>query len=587
MCMRARHLIAAILMLPPWVGMSADRQFAAHNSALRQPPEDLLLSPAEVRRTQALSHFAKGLFLQMQDADFDAYQEHFYKALVLQPQSSAFLQVLLTPWTMSRNYEAIRTHLSPVAQAHPEITHLQLIYSATLQAADRTPEAIDHLGNLFYRRAVRDPRLVRELYALLWQTGDTEGVDRLLRHAQRDPALRNAFITNYALAHYHFASARQLENEGPRRAAAMRREKRIALRHARRALENGAEVESIRDVDHLIEIFEAFDEYDKIIRLLREARGRLPEYSLGLQLQLATYYEETGSPDTALELLEGIDINTISNPSFLTRYGQQMLILNQSRQAESAFRRALAIAPDDARIRLPLSHFWLHLGNPAKAVEMLEPLTNLPASSLLVMSQAYRETNELDAALDYLERAEAAAAAAGDSDFMSARIYLYKASLFIDRDDVETAIAILRDALDRYPANGRVNNFLGYVLADHNRELTEAERMIAVAVAQDPDNDAYLDSLAWVYYRQGRYEKALRWINKALHHAQGVPDPVILDHAGDIYAANGYPLLAIEYWWNAIEAGADEPDAIRAKIEQFETADAGSATSAQSGISPK
>jgi tetratricopeptide (TPR) repeat protein len=71
------------------------------------------------------------------------------------------------------------------------------------------------------------------------------------------------------------------------------------------------------------------------------------------------------------------------------------------------------------------------------------------------------------------------------------------------RGDVAGAEAAARDALKREPKNPRAQNSLGYLLADQNRNLPEAEDLIRKAVAQDPDNGAYIDSMGWVHFRMG------------------------------------------------------------------------------------
>jgi Flp pilus assembly protein TadD len=66
-----------------------------------------------------------------------------------------------------------------------------------------------------------------------------------------------------------------------------------------------------------------------------------------------------------------------------------------------------------------------------------------------------------------------------------------------------------------------------------------------------PDEGAYLDTLGWVYYRQGEYGKALKCLRKA---ARAMPDdPVIHDHLGDALYALGEPGEARRYWQKSLE----------------------------------
>jgi len=104
-----------------------------------------------------------------------------------------------------------------------------------------------------------------------------------------------------------------------------------------------------------------------------------------------------------------------------------------------------------------------------------------------------------------------------------------------------------------------LNNDLGYSLADAGRRLVEAERMIRYAVARNPDNGAYLDSLGWVLYKKGRCEQAKGWLEKAVNLDTG-QDPVVFDHLGDVNWRLGLPDDAIRRWKEAVDLIQKEPD---------------------------
>jgi tetratricopeptide (TPR) repeat protein len=89
------------------------------------------------------------------------------------------------------------------------------------------------------------------------------------------------------------------------------------------------------------------------------------------------------------------------------------------------------------------------------------------------------------------------------------------------------------------------------MFADHNIRLDEAEEAVKQALALDPNNGAYLDSMGWVNFRKGRYEEALRDLLRA---AQSLTksDPVVYDHIGDTYAKLNNVPQALEYWQKAI-----------------------------------
>jgi tetratricopeptide (TPR) repeat protein len=99
--------------------------------------------------------------------------------------------------------------------------------------------------------------------------------------------------------------------------------------------------------------------------------------------------------------------------------------------------------------------------------------------------------------------------------------------------DLTGAEAAARRVLDRDPDHADALNFIGYMLADHDQRLEEAEQMIARALEKEPDNGAFVDSMGWVYYRLGRLEEARRLLERAA--ALTGNDPVVREHLGDVY----------------------------------------------------
>jgi len=96
------------------------------------------------------------------------------------------------------------------------------------------------------------------------------------------------------------------------------------------------------------------------------------------------------------------------------------------------------------------------------------------------------------------------------------------------------------------PDNAAIDNDYGYMLADRGIRLDEAVAMIKKAVDFDPQNGAYLDSLAWAYYKQGQYALAEDYAQKAVARLNS--DPAVLDHLGEIYAKNGKLQMAVVEW---------------------------------------
>ena len=124
------------------------------------------------------------------------------------------------------------------------------------------------------------------------------------------------------------------------------------------------------------------------------------------------------------------------------------------------------------------------------------------------------------------------------------RELLYEHSLLAESSgDIAGAIELLERMTELFPDSADGWNALGYVLADHNMRLDEAERFIKKALSINPDSANILDSLGWVYYRQGRLAEARRHLLQA---AAASESAAISAHLGEVHWRLGEHALARE-----------------------------------------
>ncbi|MBL4701061.1 MAG: tetratricopeptide repeat protein [Phycisphaeraceae bacterium] len=117
---------------------------------------------------------------------------------------------------------------------------------------------------------------------------------------------------------------------------------------------------------------------------------------------------------------------------------------------------------------------------------------------------------------------------------------------------------IMLELLTKYPDHGPANNGLGYAWANQGKNLERARAMIQKAVDLEPNNSAYLDSLGWVFYKLGQFDKAVAYLSEAMAAPEG-NNPVILNHLGDAQYRNGNGAKAIQSWQRA-QRRLGEPD---------------------------
>jgi tetratricopeptide (TPR) repeat protein len=122
----------------------------------------------------------------------------------------------------------------------------------------------------------------------------------------------------------------------------------------------------------------------------------------------------------------------------------------------------------------------------------------------------------------------------------------------------------MKKALELFPEQPLVLNYLGYSWIDQGVNLDEGMRMIQRAVEQRADDGYIVDSLGWAYYRIGNYEQAVKHLEHAIELKP--EDPTINDHLGDVYWKIGRQLEARFQWAHARDLKA-EPDEL-VKIEE-------------------
>jgi len=142
--------------------------------------------------------------------------------------------------------------------------------------------------------------------------------------------------------------------------------------------------------------------------------------------------------------------------------------------------------------------------------------------------------------------------------------------VYTEMGQTDKAIDLLRRLLKAHPDSSTYNNDLGYVLADHDKDLDEAEKMIRKALDvdkaeraklkekglieadEDKDNAAYLDSLGWVLYRKKNYAEAKKYLLEASKTDEG-KHVEIFDHLADVHKAMGEKAEAVSVWQKALE----------------------------------
>jgi len=102
--------------------------------------------------------------------------------------------------------------------------------------------------------------------------------------------------------------------------------------------------------------------------------------------------------------------------------------------------------------------------------------------------------------------------------------------------------------------NASVLNNYAYYLSLSGTDLEKAGKMAEKANKLSPDNPSYLDTFAWIFYKQGDFSNALIYIEKAIN-VEKQPSGIEMEHYGDILYRLDRVTEATEWWKKAQETG--------------------------------
>ncbi len=138
-------------------------------------------------------------------------------------------------------------------------------------------------------------------------------------------------------------------------------------------------------------------------------------------------------------------------------------------------------------------------------------------------------------------------------------IYSMLGDMYYSAEDLQKAYGAYDNSLFFNPENPLTLNNYAYFLSENEGDLDKAENMARKAIELQPDNDTYLDTMAWVLFKKKEYKEALEFQLKAIEIAEekGETAAEFYNHLGDILFMNHQPAEALENWSKALKL---EPD---------------------------
>lgn len=270
--------------------------------------------------------------------------------------------------------------------------------------------------------------------------------------------------------------------------------------------------------------------------------------------------ENSGSDSTKIIRLFEQTINTKdSDPSIGLLYASYMELKKMPKaDINRVLEDVLKKAPDNAAARLQLIADAWEKKDFGRVVTLCSAARQYNPDEMAFyyyQGVALSQQDKTDEALDTFKNGISVINEQSSPDIVS-DFYSIMGDLLHEKGEKQQAFAAYDSCLQWKPDNLMCLNNYAYYLSESGGNLIKAEEMSYKTIKAEPQNATYLDTYAWILFRQERYAEAKIYINQTLQ-CDSDSSAVIVEHAGDIYAKCGDIDKAVELWTAALKKSPD------------------------------
>lgn len=342
---------------------------------------------------------------------------------------------------------------------------------------------------------------------------------------------------------------------------------RMALRQPDKALEyynracqldstNGLAYYKLAEYYRSINDSVAFDR--EVFHALSRESLELPVKLEMLRNYIGQLYTDTLQRPRIESLFDDLLRQHPHEPDIRDLYASYLVAINDYKGAAEQQEYALdGDLSNEDRWRTVISLYY-QAGETEKSIETGErALGYMPESANinLMMGANYQQEGESQKAMTHFRKAYDLIP--DDNAEMRSQLLASIGDEFYRLNERDSAFVYYERATELDPGNLLALNNFAYYLAEEGRDLDRAEKMSAICVRANPDNDTALDTYAWIYYKKRDYLQAKDLIDRALAIEGDDAQADVLDHAGDIYYMNHLTDEAVDFWERALELDPD------------------------------
>ena len=287
---------------------------------------------------------------------------------------------------------------------------------------------------------------------------------------------------------------------------------------------------------------------------------------ISLMRQVVQENEQNGGDSTeVISVFRRILQEPQADSDMLELYAAYMNLKEMPQDSiNQVWRQALQITPDNAGVRLQLAQALWSAQQFDDVAALCEEGTEYNPDEIgfyYFLGLSYLQKDDDDATLNAMQRGVSQIDEESNPDIAS-DFYAIMGDILHKKGRDQEAFAAYDSCLLHKPDNyGCLNNY-AYYLSLNRTDLQKAEQMSYRTIKAEPTNATFLDTYAWILFQQERYAEAAIYMEQTLQN-DSTPSADVLEHAGDIFAKNEQMDRAVDFWQQAVDAGAESKVLIR------------------------
>lgn len=287
---------------------------------------------------------------------------------------------------------------------------------------------------------------------------------------------------------------------------------------------------------------------------------------ISLMRQVVQENEQNGGDSTeVISVFRRILQEPQADSDMLELYAAYMNLKEMPQDSiNQVWRQALQITPDNAGVRLQLAQALWSAQQFDDVAALCEEGTEYNPDEIgfyYFLGLSYLQKDDDDATLGAMQRGVSQIDEESNPDIAS-DFYAIMGDILHKKGRDQEAFAAYDSCLLHKPDNyGCLNNY-AYYLSLNRTDLQKAEQMSYRTIKAEPTNATFLDTYAWILFQQERYAEAAIYMEQTLQN-DSTPSADVLEHAGDIFAKNEQMDRAVDFWQQAVDAGAESKVLIR------------------------